>query len=93
MVGIEEPIDLLPLPADVPAERKTHGVSDSARGVHAQSLDLTALEQATHAWSYARRCGEVDESPAALVASRANGHPETPIIHARMVTGGPLPAT
>jgi hypothetical protein len=81
VVGVEEPIDLYSLPPDVPRQGQIDGASDRSGSSHRQASDLAALEQAAHPLTDSSSRCQVLEAPSTLVASRAHGHTQPPVIH------------
>ena len=81
MIRVEEAIDLLTLPSEVPAELETDGGGDDAHRAQAQPHRLPALEQRAHGRTDAGRLGQVREPPASPMATRAHREPQATIIH------------
>ncbi len=92
MIGVQEAIDLLPLPADIPAKREVHGGRDGTCRPDGQSVDVTALEERAHAGSDPGSRSQIDEPPATPMAPRADRMAEATIIHVTSLPGDGISA-
>jgi len=88
MIGVEQSIDLLALPSQVPIEMKIKRSCDRARGPNAQATGVATLQRRAHRSAHARSRGQVNEAPSAPMASRPHGKSQSPIIHAPMMKTG-----
>jgi hypothetical protein len=92
VIGIEEPIDLHALPADVPSKRQVHGSGDRASRADAQPVHPAALEQAADTRSDAGGRGQIRQPPATAMTSGTHSKAEAAIVHDRECAVPWLPA-
>jgi hypothetical protein len=85
VIGVQEPIDELALPADIPRDRQLDGVTDGADGSDRHLPRAPAFEVGARSGANARRLGQVNEPPSALLSSGTDRHAESPIVHAPIV--------
>ncbi len=91
MIRIQEPVDLLPLPANVPVERQIHRRRDRSRGADGQPARVSAFKKrAGGAADVCRRC-EIDQPPTAPMSTCANRLAEATIVHAPIMRPECLP--
>ncbi len=92
VVGVQQPVDVLPLPADVPIERQVDSCGDHPSRADRQPAHVSAFHEGARGRSHAGRLCQVDQPPPTAVTPSANCLAESAVIHGSMMPMPDYPA-